>query len=248
MLINVPDTLVSDALDGLACAHPELIRVRRNPDYVIRADAPLCDRIVVVSGGSGHEPMHIGYVVRGMLTAACPGAIFTSPTPDRTLVATREATGDAGILYVIRNYAGGRFKTAIEIINAEGILVATVIVANEIPGPAKELRRGTGATVIVEKIASTAAEIGASLEECAGLRTTQPARVAPSAMHSPPAPCHLSPVRPFVWTTTRSRLASASGEAGRQQSTPAPVSQIVDRLCADLSAPACRGSGAVLVG
>jgi dihydroxyacetone kinase-like protein len=103
MLINTPDTLVSDALDGLACAHPELIRVRRNPDYVIRADAPLRDRVAVVSGGgSGHEPMHIGYVGRGMLTAACPGAIFTSPTPDQILAATHEAVGDAGVLYIIK--------------------------------------------------------------------------------------------------------------------------------------------------
>jgi len=238
MLINTPDTLVSDALDGLACAHPELLRVRRNPDYVIRTDAPLRDRVAVVSGGgSGHEPMHIGYVGRGMLTAACPGAIFTSPTPDQILAATHEAVGDAGVLYIIKNYAGDRmnFEIAIEMITAEGIPVATVIVADDIAGPAAELRRGTGATVIVEKIAGAAAEMGASLEEC--VRVAHHAASQSRSIGVALSACTVpSLARPSFHLDDHEIEIGIGihGEAGWQRSTLAPVSQIIDRLCAAL--------------
>lgn len=238
MLINAADTIVSDALDGLAQAHPGMVRVVRNPDYVVRADAPIPQQVAVISGGgSGHEPMHTGYVGRGMLTAACPGAIFTSPTPDQILAATHAAAGNAGVLYIIKNYAGDRmnFEIAIETLLLEGMPVASVIVADDVANPVQDLRRGTGATVIVEKIAGAAAEMSASLEECA--------RVARRAL------CESRSIGVALSACTIPALDRPSfhlgddeieigigihGEAGRHRTTLTPVSHIVDRLCSAL--------------
>ncbi len=238
MLINAADTIVSDALDGLAQAHAGMVRVVRNPDYVVRADAPLSQQVAVISGGgSGHEPMHTGYVGRGMLTAACPGAIFTSPTPDQILAATHAAAGNAGVLYIIKNYAGDRmnFEIAIEMLALEGLPVASVIVADDVANPVQDLRRGTGATVIVEKIAGAAAEMSASLEECA--------RVARRAL------CESRSIGVALSACTIPALDRPSfhlgedeieigigihGEAGRHRTTLAPVSHIVDQLCSAL--------------
>lgn len=238
MLINAADTIVSDALDGLAQAHPGMVRIVRNPDYVVRADAPIPQQVAVISGGgSGHEPMHTGYVGRGMLTAACPGAIFTSPTPDQILAATHAAAGNAGVLYIIKNYAGDRmnFEIAIETLLLEGMPVASVIVADDVANPVQDLRRGTGATVIVEKIAGAAAEMSASLEECA--------RVARRAL------CESRSIGVALSACTIPALDRPSfhlgddeieigigihGEAGRHRTTLTPVSHIVDRLCSAL--------------
>ncbi|MGB9752563.1 MAG: dihydroxyacetone kinase subunit DhaK [Roseiflexus castenholzii] len=239
MLINSADTIISDALEGFAQAYPGMARVMRNPDYVIRADAPLQNQVAIISGGgSGHEPMHIGYVGRGMLTAACPGAIFTSPTPDQILAATHAAAGDAGVLYIIKNYAGDRmnFEIAIETLLHEGVPTATVVVADDVANPAQDLRRSTGATIIVEKIAGAAAEMGASLTECAqvarrALRESRSIGVALSACTIPALnrpSFHLGDDEIEIGI-------GIHGEAGRQRTALAPVSQIVDLLCSALA-------------
>ena len=235
MLINAADTVVSNALEGFAQAHSGMVRVMRNPDYVIRADAPHRDRVAVVSGGgSGHEPMHIGYVGRGMLTAACPGAIFTSPTPDQILAATHEAAGDAGVLYIIKNYAGDRmnFEIAMETLALEGVPAASVIVADDVAHPAKDLRRGTGATIIVEKIAGAAAEMGASLEECTQVaqRAEHQSRSIGVALSACTIPTLARPS--FHLGDEEIEIGiGIHGEAGRQRTTIAPVARIVDQLC-----------------
>jgi len=105
-LINAPDTVVDDALAGVAAAHADLVRVIE-PNVVVRADAPKAGKVGVISGGgSGHEPMHGGFVGLGMLDAACPGAVFTSPVPDQMLAATKAVDGGAGVLHIVKNYTG----------------------------------------------------------------------------------------------------------------------------------------------
>src|SRR5512147_861867 len=124
-LINAPDRLVDDELAGIAAAHADLIRIE-TPNIVVRKDAPRKGKVGVISGGgSGHEPMHGGFVGLGMLDAACPGAVFTSPTPDQMLEATKAVNGGAGVLHIVKNYTGDilNFEMAADLARAEGIEV-----------------------------------------------------------------------------------------------------------------------------
>lgn len=170
-LINSPETVVRDELLGMAAAHPELIQVHFDPDYVTRADAPVKGKVALLSGGgSGHEPMHGGFVGRGMLDAACPGAVFTSPVPDQMLAATKAIDGGAGVLHIVKNYTGDvmNFEMAAELAQAEGIEVASVVVNDDVAVKDSLYtagRRGVGVTVLLEKICGGAAEAGLSLAE-----------------------------------------------------------------------------------
>jgi dihydroxyacetone kinase-like protein len=149
--------------------------VRLDPDYVVRAGGAAPGKVALVSGGgSGHEPMHAGFVGRGMLDAACPGAIFTSPTPDQILAATQAAHGGAGALLIVKNYGGDvmNFEIAAELAQAEGIEVATVLVADDVAIEAPTDRRGVGTTVLLEKIVGAAAEAGADLATCRRIAET----------------------------------------------------------------------------
>jgi dihydroxyacetone kinase-like protein len=170
-LINSPETVVKDALAGMALAHPDLIRVHYDPDFVVRADAPIKGKVGVISGGgSGHEPMHGGFVGKGMLDAACPGAVFTSPVPDQMLAATKAVDGGAGVLHIVKNYTGDvmNFEMAAELAAAEGSQVAAVVTNDDVAVKDSLYtagRRGVGVTVLLEKIVGAAAEGGANLEE-----------------------------------------------------------------------------------
>ena len=167
-LINAPDTVVDDALAGVAAAHADLVRVIA-PNVVVRADAPKAGKVVVISGGgSGHEPMHGGFVGLGMLDAACPGAVFTSPVPDQMLAATKAVDGGAGVLHIVKNYTGDimNFELAAEMARAEGIEVTSVVIADDVAVKDSLYtagRRGVGGTVLAEKIVGAAAEAGADL-------------------------------------------------------------------------------------
>src|SRR5256885_7808096 len=133
-LINHPDDVVREALEGLAAAHPDALRVNLRPAYVVGADAPVAGKVAVLSGGgSGHEPLHTGYVGRGMLDAACPGPVFTSPTPDQMLEATKAVDGGAGVLYIVKNYTGDvmNFEIAAELASAEGGIEVMSVVTND---------------------------------------------------------------------------------------------------------------------
>ena len=167
-LINEPDRLVDEELAGMALAHADLLRVE-SPNIVVRRDAPRSGKVGIISGGgSGHEPMHGGFVGRGMLDAACPGAVFTSPVPDQMLAATQAVDGGKGVLHIVKNYTGDimNFELAAELAKAEGIEVESVVIADDVAVKDSLYtagRRGVGGTVLAEKIVGAAAEEGADL-------------------------------------------------------------------------------------
>ncbi|AUX21726.1 dihydroxyacetone kinase subunit DhaK [Sorangium cellulosum] len=174
-LINAPEDLVREALEGMALAHGDLIRVNAAPLFITRAEAKGRGKVALVSGGgSGHEPMHGGFVGRGMLDAACPGAVFTSPTPDPIAEATRAVDAGAGVLHIIKNYTGDvmNFEMAAELAREAGIAVEGVIVNDDVAVEDSLYtagRRGVGTTVLAEKICGGAAEAGRPLDEVAAL-------------------------------------------------------------------------------
>jgi len=174
-LINRPEDVVKEALSGMLAAHPDLIRVDIEQQIIVRKDAPVQGKVGVISGGgSGHEPMHGGYVGAGMLDAACAGAVFTSPVPDQMLAATRAVNGGAGVLHVVKNYTGDvlNFEMAADLADAEGIKVASVVTNDDVAVKDSLYtagRRGVGVTVLLEKIVGGLAETKAPLEQVAAL-------------------------------------------------------------------------------
>ncbi|MEV6397912.1 dihydroxyacetone kinase subunit DhaK [Streptomyces sp. NPDC051907] len=169
MLVNVPETVVADALRGMAAAHPELAVDVENR-VIVRRDAPVAQKVGLVSGGgSGHEPLHGGFVGPGMLDAACPGEVFTSPVPDQMARAAAAVDSGEGVLFIVKNYTGDvlNFEMAAELAEDEGVRLARVVVDDDVAVTDSTFtagRRGTGATLFVEKIAGAAAEAGAPLE------------------------------------------------------------------------------------
>lgn len=173
-LINNPTEVVVDQLKGMALAHPSL-RVNLDPKYVVRADAPVISKVALISGGgSGHEPMHCGYVGIGMLDGACPGEIFTSPTPDQMYECAKAVDSGLGVLFLVKNYTGDvlNFETAVEMAHADGIKVQAILIDDDVAVKDSLYtagRRGVGTTVILEKIVGAAAESGDTLDQCADL-------------------------------------------------------------------------------
>jgi phosphoenolpyruvate---glycerone phosphotransferase subunit DhaK len=173
--LNNPADIVQESLAGLGAAHPDLVRIDLENQLVIRKEAPKQGKVAIVSGGgSGHEPMHGGFVGLGMLDAACPGAVFTSPVPDQMLAATKAVDGGAGVVHLVKNYTGDvmNFKLAAEEAQDEGIDVESVLTNDDVAVEDSTWtagRRGTGATVLAEKIAGAKAEAGGSLAEVAGI-------------------------------------------------------------------------------
>jgi dihydroxyacetone kinase-like protein len=174
-LINQAEDVVRESLAGFAAAHGEWMRVHFDPNFVVRADAPMKGKVAVVSGGgSGHEPMHAGFVGKGMLDAACPGEVFTSPTPDQVQAATRAVDGGAGVLHIVKNYTGDvmNFEMGAELCQAEGVDVESVVVNDDVAVEDSLYtagRRGVGTTVLAEKICGAAAEKGFDLKAVAAL-------------------------------------------------------------------------------
>jgi dihydroxyacetone kinase-like protein len=164
--LNDPSNLVKESLAGLAAAHPDLLRYDAEAQIVVRADAPVQGKVALISGGgSGHEPLHGGFVGAGMLDAACPGEVFTSPVPDQMLAATTAVDGGAGVVHIVKNYTGDvmNFKLAAEDAADEGIDVESVLVDDDVAVEDSLYtagRRGVGATVLLEKLAGAAAERG----------------------------------------------------------------------------------------
>lgn len=172
-LINDPHDVVKETLEGFQLAYPDLVKVHLGPDWVERAEDKEDGKVALLSGGgSGHEPLHAGYVGEGMLDAAVPGAVFTSPTPDPIEAATKAVDRGAGVLYIVKNYTGDvlNFETAAELAELDGVEVATVLINDDCAVEDSLYtagRRGVAGTVLVEKIAGAAAEDGKSLAEVA---------------------------------------------------------------------------------
>lgn len=170
-IINHPEHVVTEMLDGMVAAHPDLLQRLPNTQVVLRKGAPISGKVGLVSGGgSGHEPAHAGYVGAGMLDAAVAGEVFTSPTPDQVLAAIQAADSGQGVLLIIKNYSGDvmNFEMAAELAQAEGIQVETVIVDDDVAVENSTYttgRRGIAGTVFVHKIAGAMAETGAPLAE-----------------------------------------------------------------------------------
>ena len=169
--INAPETLLAESLDGFAAAHADILTLGPERKFLRRRRLKPGKVALISGGGSGHEPLHAGFVGEGMLDAACPGEIFTSPTPDRILAAAEDVAGEAGVLFIVKNYAGDRmnFEMAAEMAACR---TATVITDDDVAvenSTHTAGRRGVAGTLVVEKIIGAAAEKGAGLETCAAL-------------------------------------------------------------------------------
>jgi phosphoenolpyruvate---glycerone phosphotransferase subunit DhaK len=173
-IINEPDQVVKESLAGLAASVPDVLRYDVANQILVRADAPVKGKVALISGGgSGHEPLHGGFVGVGMLDAACPGEVFTSPVPDQMLAATKAVNGGAGVIHIVKNYTGDvlNFKMAADEAADEGIKVEAVVIDDDVAVQDSLYtagRRGVGATVLAEKIGGAAAERGDSLEAVLG--------------------------------------------------------------------------------
>jgi len=170
-LINSPQDVVLEELEGMEAAHGDRLRINYDPVFIARKDAPIKGKVGLVSGGgSGHEPMHGGYVGKGMLDAACPGQVFTSPTPDQMFEASKAVNGGAGIVHIVKNYTGDvmNFDLAKEMLQTEGIAVESVLTDDDVAVENSLYtagRRGVGLTVLMEKLLGAAAEQRISLAE-----------------------------------------------------------------------------------
>ena len=236
-LINDPEDVVAEALRGMEDAHGDLIRVNHDPAYIVRADAPVQGKVTIVSGGgSGHEPMHGGFVGRGMLDAACPGAVFTSPTPDQMQAATTAVDGGAGVLHIVKNYTGDvvNFEMAAELAEAEGASVRQVVIDDDVAVKDSLYtagRRGVGATVLAEKICGAAAERGDDIDAVVALceRVNSQARSMGMALTSCTVPHAGEPT--FQLGENEMEIGiGIHGEPGRERMPLEPADRIVQRL------------------
>jgi len=243
-LINAPETVVSDSLAGLAAAHPAL-SVDIENRVITRAGGPTPGKVGLVSGGgSGHEPLHGGFVGYGMLDAACPGEVFTSPVPDQMLAATRAIDGRAGVLHIVKNYTGDvlNFEMAAELAADDQIEVAQVVVNDDVAVQDSLYtagRRGVGATVFVEKIAGALAERNATLADVAAVATevNERSRSFGVALSSCTVPAAGKPT--FELDDSEIELGiGIHGEPGRIRGSMGPAAGIVaaamDAIHADL--------------
>ena len=236
-LINKPEDVVTEELQGLAAAHADLVRVQFDPNVIIRVDAPVQGKVGLVSGGgSGHEPMHGGFVGPGMLDAACPGEVFTSPTPDQMLDATKAVDGGAGVLHIVKNYTGDvmNFEMSAELAGGENIQVEAVVIDDDVAVQDSLYtagRRGVGATVLAEKICGAAAEEGRNLSEVAELcrKVNANGRSMGMALTSCIVPAAGKPT--FELGDDEMEIGiGIHGEPGRERMKVEPAARVVERL------------------
>jgi dihydroxyacetone kinase-like protein len=221
----------------MEAAHGDRLRISYDPYLVVRADAPVQGKVGLISGGgSGHEPMHGGFVGPGMLDAACPGAVFTSPTPDQMAEATKAVNGGAGVVHIVKNYTGDvmNFDMAAELTGAEGIEVETILTNDDVAVEDSLYtagRRGVGITVIVEKICGAAADDGRSLAEVAELGRRVNANGRSMGMALTPCITPSSGEPSFELADDEVEIGiGIHGEPGRFREKIGPASQIAERL------------------
>jgi dihydroxyacetone kinase, dhaK subunit len=253
-LINSADTVVTDALVGMAAAHPGALRVDVDQRVVYRAIPKDAGRVAIVSGGgSGHEPLHSGFVGSGMLDAACAGEVFTSPVPDQIVSATVAVDRGAGVLHVVKNYTGDvmNFEMAAELAASSGIRIATVVVADDVAVEDSLYtagRRGVGATLVVEKVVGAAAEEGRSLEQVAALaeRVAQGGRSMGVALTSCTVPANGKPS--FDLPDDEMEIGiGIHGEPGRSREKATGAREVARRLVEPIVADLPSADGDVIV-
>jgi len=236
-LINRPDDVVREALSGMEAAHPDLLNVHFDPNYVARADAPVQGKVALVSGGgSGHEPLHGGFVGMGMLDAACPGEVFTSPTPDQMEAATKAVNGGAGVVHIVKNYTGDvmNFEMAAELCRSEGIDVESVLVDDDVAVQDSLYtagRRGVGTTVLMEKIGGAAAEQKRELKQVADVcrKVNEWGRSMGMALTSCTVPAAGKPT--FELGDDEMEIGiGIHGEPGRERMKVTPAHEIVEMM------------------
>ncbi len=245
-LINDPADVVKDALLGIEAAHPDHVRVDHDNKVVYRKDAPRPGKVGLVSGGgSGHEPMHGGFVGLGMLDAACAGEVFTSPVPDQMMEATKQVDGGAGVLHIVKNYTGDvlNFEMAAELAAADsGIEVLSVVTDDDVAVKDSLYtagRRGVGVTVLLEKVVGAAAEEGRSLQDVAALakRVNDTGRSMGMALTSCTVPAAGKPTFDLADDEMEVGIG-IHGEPGRQRlplaSAKEVAAMLVDPIVGDL--------------
>lgn len=236
-LINDPKNVVHEAVAGFAAAHGDIVRASEDPIFVVRTDAPVTGKVGLVSGGgSGHEPLHAGFVGYGMLDAAVPGPVFTSPTPDPIVAATQAVDGGAGVLHIVKNYTGDvlNFETAADLAAADGIEVRSVIVNDDVAVQDSLYtagRRGVAGTVLVEKIAGAAAQRGDSLDQVTAVAERVTANVR--SMGVALTPCVVPHAGEPSFTLAEDEIEigiGIHGEPGREKIKLESADRIVERL------------------
>ncbi|QQR99629.1 MAG: dihydroxyacetone kinase subunit DhaK [Austwickia sp.] len=258
-LINDPASVVADALRGIELAHGDRLRVDHEQRVIFRADAPRPGKVGLVSGGgSGHEPLHGGYVGFGMLDAACAGEVFTSPVPDQIMAATRGVDGGAGVLHIVKNYTGDvmNFEMAAELAEAEAGTRVLAVVTNDDVAVEDSLytagRRGVGGTVLLEKIAGAAAEEGRDLAACAALAGRVNDRVRSMGMALTSCTVPAAGVPTFDLGEDEMEVGiGIHGEPGRRRVPLAPADEVaamlVEPILADLAAAQIPTDGPAIV-
>jgi dihydroxyacetone kinase-like protein len=235
--LNDPADIVKESLVGLAAAHGDLVRYDADAQILVRADAPVSGKVALISGGgSGHEPLHGGFVGRGMLDAACPGEVFTSPVPEQMLAATKAVDAGAGVVHIVKNYTGDvmNFKLAAEDAADEGINVESVLVDDDVAVQDSLYtagRRGVGATVLLEKIAGAAAERGDDVASVAGIARTvnEKARSFGIALSSCTPPAAGKPIFDLPDGEIEVGIG-IHGEPGRRREPVRPAREIADLM------------------
>ena len=236
-LINNPESVVEEMLEGMVMAHPSYIRKLENADVIVRKVLPISGKVALVSGGgSGHEPAHAGYVGEGMLNAAVLGPVFTSPAPDPIYEAIKAVNGGAGVLLVVKNYTGDvmNFEMASEMAQMDGIKVASVVVNDDVAVENSLFtagRRGVAGTVFVHKIAGAKAETGASLEEVKAVAQKVIDNVR--SMGIALTPCIVPALGKPNFTLAEDEIEigiGIHGEPGTHRQTIKPVDELVDHM------------------
>ena len=236
-LINDPNDVVTESLRGMEAAHPDLITVHYDPHYIARADAPTQGKVALVSGGgSGHEPMHGGFVGKGMLDAACPGQVFTSPTPDQMEAATKAVNGGAGVIHIVKNYTGDvmNFEMAADLCRADPPDVESVLVDDDVAVQDSLYtagRRGVGTTVLMEKIGGAAAEQKRELKQVADIcrKVNEWGRSMGMALTSCTVPAAGKPT--FELGDDEMEIGiGIHGEPGRERMKVKPAKDIVEMM------------------
>ena len=237
--INSNETLLHESLQGFALAHADIVRYNPEPRYLARVATRQAGKVALISGGgSGHEPLHTGFVGLGMLDAACPGQVFTSPTPDQMLAAALEMDTGGGVLFIVKNYAGDvmNFEIAGEMLDCPN---ASLLVHDDVSIPEHQGmgRRGVAGTTIVEKIVGAAAEAGLGLDECKALgeRVVRATASMGVALTSCTVPALGKPT--FDIAENEMELGvGIHGEKGRERVGLLKASEIVERLADSIDA------------